>query len=35
MEAIASHAADAAFYVLRDPEAVRRFVVDVVRNEKG
>jgi len=31
LEAIASHAADANLHVLRNPEALRRFVAEVVR----
>jgi hypothetical protein len=34
IDAIASHAADATLHVLRNPEAVRRFLADVVRNER-
>jgi len=32
LEAIANHAADANLHVLRNPEALRRFVAEVVRN---
>lgn len=32
MKAIATHAPTAAIYVLRNPQAVRRFIVDVVRS---
>jgi adenylate kinase family enzyme len=33
LEAIANHAANAKLYVLRNPEALRRFITDVVRNQ--
>jgi adenylate kinase family enzyme len=34
MDAIAKHAAHATLYVLRNPEAVRRFLADVIRNDR-
>ena len=33
MEAIAKHAANAKLHLLRNPEALRRFVADLVRNQ--
>ena len=35
MDAIADHAANATFHVLRNPEALRRFVADVVRKYRA
>ena len=35
MEAIANHAASATLHVLRNPEALRRFVADVVRKYRA
>ena len=35
MKAISNHAATATIHLLRDPEAVRRFVADVVRSFEG
>jgi hypothetical protein len=35
MQAIANHAANADVHVFRDPEALRRFVVDVAHESRS
>ena len=34
IDAIANHAADATLHILRNPEAVRRFLADLIRNDR-